>query len=87
MIGKNMKDLPEKRTGELIAQLWIMIFGCVAIWLVGRPEEWSRFGYIFGILSQPAWFYTSIKHRQWGILLLSIWYTYAWGQGIWYHWI
>ncbi|WP_394699552.1 hypothetical protein [uncultured Desulfobacter sp.] len=72
---------------NLICQIWIMFFGCIAIWLIGRPEAWGRWGYVFGIIAQPAWIYTSVKNRQWGIAVLSFWYTYSWGQGIWFHFI
>ena len=57
---------------DTISQVWIMIFGCSAIWFVGRLERWKRWGYIFGLLSQPAWLYTSIVHEQWGIAVLSL---------------
>lgn len=67
----------------MIEQFGIAIFGPLAIWLVGRPEEWRKWGYLCGICSQPFWFYTTIKNEQWGILVLSIFYTYSWMQGIW----
>ncbi|MDY6970242.1 MAG: hypothetical protein SVR08_16535 [Spirochaetota bacterium] len=70
-----------------ISQIGIVVFGCSAIWLVGRKEHWSRWGYIIGLISQPFWFYTSIKSQQWGIVLVSCWYTYAWCQGLWNYWI
>jgi hypothetical protein len=64
------------------AQIGIMVFGCSAIWIVGRKEHWRKWGYAFGMCSQPFWFYTAYAHEQWGILILSLWYTYSWGQGI-----
>ena len=68
-------------------QLMIALLGGSAIWFVGRTEEWSRWGYILGFLSQPFWIYSAVVNEQWGILLLSIWYTYSWGQGIYNYWI
>lgn len=53
---------------DSFCQIWIMFFGCAAIWFVGRLEKWKRWGYIFGLISQPAWFYTAYTHKQWGIL-------------------
>ena len=73
--------------GDLIAQAMILVFGCSAVWFVGRKEHWKRWGYILGMFSQPAWFYTTITHEQYGIALLSLWYTYSWGQGIYFYWI
>ena len=69
------------------AQLGIMVFGCSAIWFVGRRERWKRWGYILGMCSQPFWVWTSYEHAQWGIFILTFWYTYAWGQGIYNFWI
>ena len=68
-------------------QIWIILFGCSAIWFVSRLEKWKRWGYIFGLISQPAWLYTTYIHEQWGILLLSFFYTYSWGQGVYNYWI
>jgi hypothetical protein len=68
-------------------QLGILLFGCSAIWLVGRPESWRRWGFIFGLCSQPLWFYMSIKSGQWGVVVLSCLYAYSWAQGVWFNWI
>jgi hypothetical protein len=74
---------------DAAAQMAILLFGCTAIWLVGRPksEPRQRWGYILGICAQPFWVYTSIKHRQWGILAVTPLYAYSWAQGVWFHWI
>ncbi len=64
-------------------QIIILVFGCSAIWLVGRKEHWKKWGYLCGLLSQPFWFYTLVKNDQWGLFILCCWYTYAWGQGTW----
>lgn len=66
---------------DLIAQFFIVIFGCSSVWLVSRKEHWRRWGYVAGLLSEPFWFYTAIAHNQWGIAVLACWYTYAWGMG------
>jgi len=71
----------------MFEQIWIGVFGTTAIWMVGRLEHWRRWGFIFGLMSQPAWIYTAIKNEQWGILVLSFWYTYSWGQGVYNYWI
>lgn len=70
-----------------MAQIFILIFGCTAIWLVSRKDKWKRYGYIFGLCSQPFWIYTSYANQQWGILALCFFYTYSWTQGIYNYWI
>ena len=72
---------------DILAQIWIGVCGCSSVWLVARREHWRRWGYIMGILGQPAWIYTTIHHEQWGIALLTAWYSYSWGLGVWNFWI
>lgn len=70
-----------------LSQIMIFIFGAAGIWFVGRKEKWKRWGYILGFLAQPFWFYTAITNDQWGIFMLSIFYCYGWGTGIYNYWI
>jgi len=54
-------------TPDFMSQAWMVIFGCAAIWLVGRREDWRRWGYVTGLVSQPAWFFSGFYHNQWGL--------------------
>ena len=72
---------------NVLTQVGIGLFGCTAIWLVGRPESWRRWGYILGLCAQPFWVYTAITHQQWGVLFLTTLYAYAWVQGVWFNWV
>jgi len=69
------------------SQIVIFIFGSLSIWFVSRKEKWKRWGYIFGMIAQPFWFYVSIENKQWGIVAVSFIYTYSWGMGIYNYWI
>ena len=75
--------LKEMVTWDNTTQLWIAIFGTSAMWFISRPEDWAVYGFLLGLIGQPAWYYTTIKKKQWGIAFLSIFYTYSWCQGIW----
>lgn len=68
-----------------LGQIGIVLCGCSAIWLVGRPEDWSRWGYVVGLLGQPFWIWQALEDKRWGVLLVSLFYAYAWGQGAWTH--
>jgi hypothetical protein len=68
----------------MISQIMIFVLGSTALWLVGRPESWSRWGFVLGLCAQPFWYLTVIQHHQYGILALNICYTYSWIQGIYY---
>ncbi len=72
---------------EVISQILLVITGASAIWFLSRKEEWKRWGFIVGILGQPFWLYSTIKAEQWGIVALTIFYTYSFGQGIYFYWI
>jgi len=72
---------------DLLAQIMIAIFGVSAIAFVGlKDKRISRWGYLFGLLSQPFWFYTLIYHEQWGIVILGIFYTLSWANGLKNNW-
>lgn len=70
-----------------VCQIAIGFFGLTALWFVTQKKPWSRWGYILGLSAQPFWYYTTITHRQWGILLISAAYTLIWLQGFWKHWM
>ena len=71
----------------MISQIFIFVLGVPALWLVSRPEKWSRWGFVLGFISQPFWYYQTITNHQWGIFALSIFYTYSWLQGIYFNFI
>ena len=68
---------------ETFCQIWIVLTGVPAIWLLSRLEPWSRWGFVIGVVAQPAWIYTTIVNEQWGRCILTMWYTYSWCNGIW----
>jgi len=67
---------------DTIAQIGVTIFGVIAIILVSRKNRW---GFVFGLLSQPFWFITSYCNKQWGVFFLTVIYTFSWIYGI-YEW-
>ncbi len=67
---------------DIIAQSGIIVFGLIAIVLVAKKNKW---GFVFGLLSQPFWLLTSFINQQWGVFILSIAYTVVWIYGI-YEW-
>lgn len=63
-------------------QIILAITGITAIYLVARKNKW---GFVFGLLSQPSYLWMFITAKQWGALLISIVYTFEWMLGI-YFW-
>ena len=64
------------------------LLGVTAILLAQETDEKCRkWAPIFGLLSQPFFFYTAWIHGQWGLFALSAFYTLAWLRGIKAYWI
>jgi nicotinamide riboside transporter PnuC len=69
-------------TLDTISQIGVTIFGVAAIVLVARKNKW---GFVFGLASQPFWLLTSYLNKQWGVFFLSIIYVFSWAYGL-YEW-
>lgn len=71
-----------------IDQIFLMIFGGLAIYLVNdKSPNLRKYACIFGLASQPFWLYASYKSQQWGVFIISFWYAFAWLRGVYYNWI
>ena len=67
---------------EVFAQLLIVVFSVATAYLVTlRDPRQRRWGYVLGLLGEPAWFWTTITHRQWGIAALCVWFTIMYIRG------
>lgn len=67
---------------DTIAQFGMVIFGFTAIVLVAKKNKW---GFVFGLLSQPFFIITSVVNKQPGLFIVAILYTGSWVYGI-YEW-
>ena len=56
-----------------------IFMGPVGAMLLGSGSRW---GFVVGLATQPFWFYTSFRHRQWGIFIASIFYAFGWAMGV-----
>ncbi len=63
----------------------IAFFGIAAIWVVGRPGSWRRWGYVLGLMSQPFWFIMAVSDKNCALFVLSLFYAASWARGVWYH--
>ena len=72
----------------MIAQIIIALFGVTAVALSqSLLAERRRWAPVFGLLGQPAWFYSAWETKQWGIFVLCILYTITWGKGFYTSWL
>jgi hypothetical protein len=63
---------------EFVSQSAIFM-GPVGAILLGSGSRW---GFVVGLATQPFWFYTSLRHRRWGIFIASMFYASGWVLGI-----
>lgn len=71
----------------MIDQLALGALGCTAVFLSQSPSaQRRRYACLFGLASQPLWFYATWKAQQWGIFGLSFLYTLSWLRGFHAHW-
>ena len=67
---------------NIATQVWITLFGGTAIFLLGsKSERVRRWGFVCGLLSQPAWYYQMVHHGQWAMLPVYTFYTFSWLRG------
>ena len=73
----------------MLVQIIIALTGGIAILLSQQEKkpEWKKYASILGLIGQPFWFYTTFVHEQWGIFILSFFYTYAWFVGFKNNWL
>ena len=70
-----------------LAQVGIAMFGATAVFLVCQKDaRVRRWGPVCGLIGQPFWVWSSIDAGQWGILALTVLYTYSWCCGIRNNW-
>jgi len=67
---------------DLFIQSGITLFGLTSMFLVSRKNKW---GFVIGLISQPFYFISSYKTKQWGIFITTFFYTISWIYGI-YNW-
>jgi hypothetical protein len=86
LLKRKPKYVPAAKTSHLAERSWFEIasqsaifVGPVGAMLLGSGSRW---GFVVGLATQPFWFYTSFRHRQWGIFVASIFYACGWAMGV-----
>jgi hypothetical protein len=71
-----------------LPQIGIAVLGLTAIFLTqSRHAGRRKWACILGLGGQPFWFWATGAAEQWGMFALCFLYTWAWGKGVWVHWI
>ena len=73
---------------DIIIQIIIFTTEAIAMLLTQQSNEnLKKYAPIIGMAGEPFWIYASLNANQWGILGLSIIYSFIWGLGIYNYWI
>jgi hypothetical protein len=72
----------------MFANIMMVLCGIISIYLTNLPEahQYKKYAPIVGLLGQPFWFYICWITQQWGILALTVVYTYCWTKGLLNYW-
>lgn len=70
-----------------MTQFALLILSAAAIWLISGRGPWVRWGWACGLASQPLWLWETWHAEQWGMVALSVFYTWSWGRGLANHWV
>jgi len=71
---------------DIMIQVGIMFTGVIAVTLSQSRQNY-QYACLFGLAGQPLWVIALYTSEQWGILILSVFYAYAWWRGFKLHWL
>ena len=63
-------------------QFMMMICSAISIWAFAGTK-YKRLGFIAGLIGQPMWIYTTFEAGQWGMFLVSVWFSINPVRGLW----
>lgn len=66
---------------DVFIQIGIIFFSCTSVFLFST-RKYFPCGFIVGLLGQPFWFYATFTNEQWGMFIVSIWFTCSHIRGI-----
>ena len=49
--------------------------------------QFQRWACVFGLISQPFWFWSVWRSGQWGVGVVAVVCALAWLKGLWVHWL
>lgn len=72
---------------EWILQTLILLTSAVSQYMYAFVDASKRRpAYVITLCAQPIWLWTSLRHGQWAVAILSFWFAYNAIRGIRAHW-
>lgn len=77
----------QKKRWHAFEQWAILLLSGAAFALVdlGPTPQWRFWGNVVGLAAQPLWLLSTWRHRQWGMLGLTVFYIGIWTAGLYRH--
>ncbi|MCX4187182.1 hypothetical protein [Methylophaga sp. OBS4] len=71
----------------MIEQMIIAVTGVIAIFLTQSSNpNIQKYACLVGVVGQPFWMMATYQSGQWGMFVLTLFYTLAWCRGIYNFW-
>jgi len=68
--------------GIPVVQVCILVFSSASIFFFSSKKKF-RYGFVAGLMGQPFWIYETWRAGQYGMFLVSVWFTAMQVRGIW----
>ena len=63
---------------SILLQIIILVLGISAVLIVGRPEDWKKWGFVVGLVSQIFWAILFIESKQYFMIIGVVFYSIVW---------
>lgn len=65
----------------MFTQTIILILSSLSIYLISLNDKKTKYGFLLGLIVQPFWLYETFKNNQYGMLLLTLFYSLSYIKG------
>ncbi len=65
----------------MIIQSIILILSSLSIYLISLNNSKTKYGFLLGLFAQPFWLYETFINKQYGMLLLTLFYIFSYIKG------
>ncbi|MBR8137216.1 hypothetical protein [Burkholderia cenocepacia] len=66
-----------------LINLWMIASAAGAVYLLNGTPRQQRWGAVVGLVGQPAWLYLTWSTLEWGMFVVSVFFTGCYVRGVW----